>query len=94
MASRCLPNRTNSRTCLFRCCFFWTRLRLIWTTEGTTSVTSTTSCCLLVGAVAIATLVGAHDLAAEILVGFAGPLTGEMGLAGEEMQNGTDAGGR
>ena len=53
-------------------------------------MTSTTSCCLLVGSVVIATLVGAHDLAAEILVGFAGPLTGEMGLAGEEMQNGTD----
>ena len=53
-------------------------------------MTSTTSCCLLVGSVALATLAGAHDLAAEILVGFAGPLTGEMELAGEQMQNGTD----
>ena len=52
-------------------------------------MTSTTSCCLLVGSVALATLAGAHDLAAEILVGFAGPLTGEMELAGEQMQNGT-----
>jgi branched-chain amino acid transport system substrate-binding protein len=47
------------------------------------------SCCLLVGSVALATLAGGHDLAAEILIGFAGPLTGEMELAGEQMQNGT-----
>ena len=45
--------------------------------------------CLLVGSVALATLAGAHNLAAEILIGFAGPLTGEMELAGEQMQNGT-----
>jgi branched-chain amino acid transport system substrate-binding protein len=52
-------------------------------------VTRTGSCCLLVGSVAIAALAGGHDLAADILVGFAGPLTGEMELAGEQMQNGT-----
>jgi branched-chain amino acid transport system substrate-binding protein len=34
-------------------------------------------------------LVGARDVAAEILIGFAGPLTGEMALGGEQMQNGT-----
>ena len=51
---------------------------------------NTRSCCVLVGSVALATLAGARDLAAEILVGFAGPLTGEMELAGEQMQNGTE----
>ena len=53
-------------------------------------MTSTSSCWLVVGSVALATLAGARDLAAEILVGFAGPLTGEMELAGEQMQNGTE----
>lgn len=50
----------------------------------------TTSRLLLVGAVAIATLAGAHDAAAEILVGFAGPLTGETALGSEGMQNGVE----
>jgi branched-chain amino acid transport system substrate-binding protein len=52
-------------------------------------VPGTTSRLLLVGTVAIATLGGARNAEAEILVGFAGPLTGEMELAGEQMQNGT-----
>ena len=49
-----------------------------------------TSCCLLVGSVAIATLAGAHHPAAEVLVGFAGPLTGETALGSEGMQNGVE----
>jgi hypothetical protein len=57
---------------------------------GRTEIPSRRSCCLLLGSIALATFAEAHDLSAEILVGFAGPLTGEMGLAGEEMQNGTD----
>jgi branched-chain amino acid transport system substrate-binding protein len=51
-------------------------------------VPTTTSCCALVGSVAIAILAGAHNLRSEILIGFAGPLTGEMELAAEQMQNG------
>ena len=45
---------------------------------------------LLVASVAIATLARAHNLAAEVLVGFAGPLTGDMELAAEQMQNGVE----
>ena len=51
---------------------------------------STASSVLLVGLVAIATVAGARNSAAEILVGFAGPLTGEMELAAEQMQNGVE----
>jgi branched-chain amino acid transport system substrate-binding protein len=57
---------------------------------GRTSVPSTTSCLLLAGSVAIATLAGAHRPAAEVLIGFANPLTGEMELAAEQMQNGVE----
>jgi branched-chain amino acid transport system substrate-binding protein len=53
-------------------------------------VPNKTSCCLLVGSVAIATLAGAHHPAAEVLVGFAGPLTGETALGSEGMQNGVE----
>ena len=53
-------------------------------------MTGTGSCCLLIGSVALATLAGSLHVAADILVGFAGPLTGEMELAGEQMQNGTE----
>jgi branched-chain amino acid transport system substrate-binding protein len=52
-------------------------------------VTSKGTCFLLVGQIALATLGGAQSLADEVLIGFAGPLTGEMALAGEQMQNGT-----
>jgi branched-chain amino acid transport system substrate-binding protein len=45
---------------------------------------------LLVGSVAITTVAVAHNLAAEVLVGFAGPLTGDMELAAEQMQNGVE----
>jgi branched-chain amino acid transport system substrate-binding protein len=45
---------------------------------------------LLVGLVAIATFAEARNSAAEILIGFAGPLTGEMELAAEQMQNGVE----
>ena len=51
---------------------------------------TTTSCLFLVGSVALATLAGARNPAAEILVGYADPLTGEMELAGEQMQNGVE----
>lgn len=47
----------------------------------------TTHRILLVGSV-VATLSRMHSPAAEILIGFANPLTGEMELAGEQMQNG------
>ena len=50
----------------------------------------TTSRLLLVGTVAIATLGGGRNAEAEILIGYAGPLTGEMELAGEQMQNGVE----
>jgi branched-chain amino acid transport system substrate-binding protein len=50
----------------------------------------TTSRLLLIGAIAIATLAGARHADAEILIGYAGPLTGEMELAGEQMRNGVD----
>ena len=49
-----------------------------------------TACCLLVGSVAIATLAGAHHPAAEVLVGFAGPLTGATALDSEGVQNGVE----
>jgi branched-chain amino acid transport system substrate-binding protein len=49
----------------------------------------TTLCLLLVGSVA-ATFAEMRSAAAEILVGFAGPLTGEMELAGEQMQKGVE----
>jgi branched-chain amino acid transport system substrate-binding protein len=45
---------------------------------------------IAVGSVAMATLAGAHNLRSEILIGFAGPLTGEMELAAEQMQNGVE----
>jgi ABC-type branched-subunit amino acid transport system substrate-binding protein len=45
---------------------------------------------LLVGSVAITTVAGANNSVAEILVGYAGPLTGEMALASEGMQNGVE----
>jgi branched-chain amino acid transport system substrate-binding protein len=48
----------------------------------------TTFSLLLVGSVAITTVAGAHNSVAEILIGYAGPLTGEMALASEGMQNG------
>ena len=38
----------------------------------------------------MATIATARDPAAEILVGYAGPLTGDMELAGEQMQNGVE----
>jgi hypothetical protein len=38
----------------------------------------TTFSLLLVGSVAITTVAGAHNSVAEILIGYAGPLTGEM----------------
>ena len=38
----------------------------------------------------MATIATARDSAAEILVGYAGPLTGDMELAGEQMQNGVE----
>ncbi len=44
---------------------------------------------LLVGSVTVAIFAGTRDLDAEILIGFAGPLTGEMELAGEQDHNGT-----
>jgi branched-chain amino acid transport system substrate-binding protein len=47
----------------------------------------TTLCLLLFGSVA-ATFAEMRSAAAEILIGFANPLTGEMELAGEQMQNG------
>ena len=50
----------------------------------------TTFSLLLVGSVAITTVAGAHNSVAEILVGYAGPLTGEMALASEGMQNGVE----
>jgi branched-chain amino acid transport system substrate-binding protein len=50
-------------------------------------MSGTTHCILLVGSV-VATLAQMHSPAAEILIGFANPLTGEMELAGEQMQNG------
>ena len=53
-------------------------------------MTGTTFSLLLVGLVAIATLAGARNSAAEILIGYAGPLTGEMALASEGMQNGVE----
>jgi branched-chain amino acid transport system substrate-binding protein len=46
-----------------------------------------TACVVLAGSVAF-TLAQIHSSAAEILIGFANPLTGEMELAGEQMQNG------
>ena len=45
---------------------------------------------LLIGTVAIATLGGGRNAKAEILIGYAGPLRGEMELAGEQMQNGVE----
>jgi branched-chain amino acid transport system substrate-binding protein len=53
-------------------------------------VRSSTSSLLLVGSVAIATLAGARHPAAEVLVGYVGPLTGEMALAGEQAQDGVE----
>lgn len=50
----------------------------------------TTSRLLLVGAVAIAALAGPRDAVAEILVGYAGPLTGETALGSEGIQNGVE----
>jgi hypothetical protein len=50
----------------------------------------TTFSLLLVGSVAITTVAGAHNSVAEILIGYAGPLTGEMALASEGMQNGVE----
>ena len=50
----------------------------------------TTSRPLLIGAIAIATLGGAGNADAEILIGYAGPLSGQMELAGEQMQNGVE----
>jgi branched-chain amino acid transport system substrate-binding protein len=50
----------------------------------------TTFSLLLVGSVAITTVAVAHNSVAEILVGYAGPLTGEMALASEGMQNGVE----
>jgi branched-chain amino acid transport system substrate-binding protein len=50
----------------------------------------TTFSLLLVGSVAITTVAGAHNSVAEILIGYAGPLTGEMELAAEQMQNGVE----
>ena len=38
----------------------------------------------------MATLAGARTPVAEILIGYAGPLSGEMELAGEQMQNGVE----
>jgi len=57
---------------------------------GRTSLANTASCLLLAGSVAIATLAVAHHPAAEVLIGFANPLTGEMELAAEQMQNGVE----
>ena len=51
---------------------------------------STVSCLLVAGSVAIATIAGMHHPAAEVLVGSANPLTGEMELAAEQMQNGVE----
>jgi branched-chain amino acid transport system substrate-binding protein len=50
----------------------------------------TTFSLLLVGSVAVTTIAGAHHSVAEILIGYAGPLTGEMELAAEQMQNGVE----
>jgi branched-chain amino acid transport system substrate-binding protein len=50
----------------------------------------TTFSLLLVGSVAITTGAVAHNSVAEILVGYAGPLTGGMALASEGMQNGVE----
>jgi branched-chain amino acid transport system substrate-binding protein len=57
---------------------------------GDNGVPNKTACCLLVGSVAIATLAGAHHPAAEVLVGFAGPLTGATALDSEGVQNGVE----
>jgi hypothetical protein len=45
---------------------------------------------LIWGLLVAAMLAGAPEASAEIMVGFAGPLTGQMEYAGEQAQNGAE----